>query len=205
MNKFDAIINYIQETYSPEAIIVYGSYADESANANSDFDALVITDNIKKHDSSEVCGTILDVWIYPTSSFSEDYDPYEFIQVFDGHIILDKEGTAERLKSAVNAYIDGLPLKTDEEINQEIDWCEKMYLRTLRGDAEGFYRWHWLLFDSLEIYFDIKKLHYFGPKKALRYMESEDKEAFKVYSAALKELCSEHLSEWISYLKSLFD
>lgn len=46
--KNNLIIKYIMETYSPEAIIVYGSYADGSANENSDFDALVITDSVKK-------------------------------------------------------------------------------------------------------------------------------------------------------------
>ena len=200
MNK-DLIIKYITETYSPEAIIVYGSYADGSANENSDFDALVITDSVKKHDSSEVGNTILDVWIYPSDYFREEYDPDEFIQIFDGNIVLDKNGNAEELKRKINDYIDQFPLKTDEEIRQEIDWCEKMFLRTKRGDAEGFYRWHWLLFDSLEIYFDVKKLHYHGPKKALRYMEKEDSEAFRLYSAALSELNTDYLGDWITYLK----
>ncbi|WP_027217622.1 nucleotidyltransferase domain-containing protein [Butyrivibrio fibrisolvens] len=199
--KNDLIIKYIMETYSPEAIIVYGSYADGSANENSDFDALVITDSVKKHDSSEVDNTILDVWVYPTKYFSEEYDPDEFIQIFDGNIVLDRKGNAEKLKRRIGEYINQLPLKTDEEIRQEIDWCYKMFLRTKRCDAEGFYRWHWLLFDSLEIYFDVKRLHCFGPKKALRYMEKEDLEAFRIYSAALSELNTDCLEDWISYLK----
>lgn len=44
----------------------------------------------------------------------------------------------------------------------------------MREDTDGYYRWHWLLYDSLEIYFDVKGLHYYGPKKALRYMEQTD-------------------------------
>ena len=32
--------------------------------------------------------------------------------------------------------------------------CKKMLLRTLRSDAEGLYRWHWVLIDSLEIFCD---------------------------------------------------
>lgn len=27
-------------------------------------------------------------------------------------------------------------------------------LRTLRDDPEGYFRWHWLLFDSLDILFE---------------------------------------------------
>ena len=46
---------------------------------------------------------------------------------------------------------------------------KRMLLRTMRGDVEGYYRWHWLLCDSLEIYFDIKGIHYYGPKKQLHF------------------------------------
>lgn len=42
MEIADRIIDYLKETYQPEAIIAYGSFADGSANSNSDFDALVI-------------------------------------------------------------------------------------------------------------------------------------------------------------------
>lgn len=199
----EQIIKYIKETYNPEAVIIYGSFADGSANENSDFDALVITDNVKTHDASIVDGTTLDVWVYPTQTFDEEYDPDEFIQVFDGQILMDNKGIAEKLKAEVNKYISNLPLKTDEEVVQEIEWCEKMLLRTRRGDAEGFYRWHWLLVDSLEIYFDVKKLHFFGPKKALKHMEKEDSKAFQTYNSALKELSEEQLSTWISYLKKM--
>ncbi len=203
MRKIDPIIGYLTEAYSPEAIIVYGSFADGSAGEDSDFDALVIADGVKKHDSSEVGGTMLDVWVYPPRYFAGEVDPHEFIQVCDGIIVLDKNGTAGKLKSMVRTYADRLPLKTDEEIGQEIGWCEKMFRRTKRGDAEGFYRWHWLLSDSLEIYFDAKKLPYFGPKKALRYMEKEDREGFRIYSAALSGSGADRLEEWIAYLKTL--
>ena len=121
-----------------------------------------------------------------------------------GKIILDKNGMGERLKKNVLDYIERIPLKTEEDISQEIKWCEKMLLRTMRGDVEGYYRWHWVLCDSLEIYFDIKGIHYYGPKKALRFMEESDSEAFHIYSKALLEFNQEGLSDWINYLKTIF-
>ena len=42
MGIADRIIDYLKETYQPEAIIVYGSFADGSAISYSDFDAIVI-------------------------------------------------------------------------------------------------------------------------------------------------------------------
>ncbi len=203
MERIEQIIDYLIESYKPEAIILYGSFADGSANENSDFDALVITDHIRKHDASVICDTVLDVFLYPSDTFQSAYDPNEFIQIFDGKIILDQNGTAEKLQKQVLEYIEQTPAKSEEDIRQEIDWCEKMLSRTVRGDAEGFYRWHWLLCDSLEIYTDIKHLFYHGPKKALRQIEQSDPEAFVLYSQALKEMDRNHLSEWINYLKDL--
>ena len=200
MEIVEKIISYLKETYSPEAIIIYGSFADGSANENSDFDALVISDRDKTHDSSVIDGTILDVFIYPSNTFLSAYNPEEFVQVFDGKIVLDEKGVAHSLQKQVLSYIEHTQKKTTDEIQQEVSWCEKMVLRTERNDAEGYYRWHWVLLDSLEIYCDIQGFRYFGPKKALRLMKKADKEAFRIYSEALKFFEREHLSEWISYL-----
>lgn len=197
------ILEYLNWTYRPDAVIVYGSFADGSANLNSDFDALVIAGKEKTHDSSVVDGVVLDVFVYPAETFSTDYDPEEFVQVWDGKIMLDEHGIAGQLKAKVLDYIEHLPKKTATEVAQEVEWCEKMLLRTMREDVEGYYRWHWVLCDSLEIYFDIKGLHYYGPKKTLRLMEKSDAEAFGLYAKALREFDRESLSEWIAYLKSM--
>ena len=203
MEIADRVFSYLKETYLPDAIITYGSFADGSANKNSDFDALVIANHDKMHDSSVIDGIILDVFVYPTDTFQSEYDPEEFVQIWDGKIILDKNGIADHLQKQVLSYIEHTPKKSPDEIQQEISWCEKMLLRTARNDAEGFYRWHWVLFDSLEIYCDVKGLHYYGPKKALRLMEHTDDEAFQIYSKALRIFEREHLSEWVSYLKCI--
>ena len=203
MDIADRIMGYLEENYQPDAIISYGSFADGSANKSSDFDALVIANHEKMHDSSVIDGITLDVFIYPPDTFQSEYNPEEFVQVWDGKIVLDKNGIADRLQKRVLEYIERISKKTANEIQQEISWCEKMASRTTREDTEGFYRWHWVLIDSLEIYFDAKGLYYCGPKKALRFMEQTDMEAFQIYSRALKELRREYLSEWISYLKKL--
>ena len=75
-----------------------------------------------------------------------------------------------------------------------------MLARSARGDAEGMFRWHWVLIDSLEIYFDLHRLHYYGPKKALRFMRENDQKAFKTYSRALGEFSREALCAWIELL-----
>ena len=47
-------------------------------------------------------------------------------------VALDKTGIAHQLQRRVLDYIAQTPLKTADEIQQELDWCEKMLARTLR-------------------------------------------------------------------------
>ena len=114
MEISDKILAYLKETYQPDAMIVYGSYADGSANKNSDFDALVIADKGRMHDSSVIDGIVLDVFIYPPETFQSEIDPKEFVQVGDGKILLDTNGVAARLQKRVLDYIAHVPKKTVE-------------------------------------------------------------------------------------------
>lgn len=199
----EQIIKYLIDNYDPETIITYGSYADGSANKHSDFDAMIIAKSDLTHDSSEVCGVTLDVFIYPPEQFSGEYDTAEFIMLQDSSIELDKNGAGKRLMESVLRYLEALPAKTHDEIKQNLEWCEKMFLRTGRGDAEGYYRWHWVLIDSLEFYSDIIGELYRGPKKSIRKMAANDGESFALYEAALKDFSRESLRAWLDRLKEL--
>ena len=200
----EQIIEYIKKTYSPLAIILYGSYANGTNNLNSDFDALVISpDHEIHHDTSFVNGIQLDVFVYPDAYFDEDFDCNDFVQIFDGKIIHDTEDKGKELKNRVLSYIENLPHKTDAEIQAEIDWCIKMLERVKRDDVEGMYRWHWVLIDSLEIFCDVVHRLYLGPKKSLKWMEENYPEAFAYYEKALTDFDMESLSNWVLYLKDM--
>lgn len=195
----EKIVQYLMDRYDPESIILYGSYADGSYNSASDFDALVITSCADhKKDSSIMNGIQLDVFLI---SPEENLCGQNFPQLYDCRILLDKHGRASQLCSVVREYIDGLPGKSAEEIEMNLVWCEKMLRRTEREDAEGYFRWHWLLCDSLEIYCDIHRKFYFGPKKTLRKMEQEDSESYAIYADALACFDRVKLEQWITHLK----
>ena len=100
MTAPERILTYIQKTYQPEAVVVYGSFADGSAGAGSDFDALVIAGSRACHDASEIDGVTLDVFVYPAATFCADYDPEDFVQIFDGKILLD----AAQLRSCKSGF-----------------------------------------------------------------------------------------------------
>lgn len=200
------IIAYLETEYHPLGMIVYGSFANGIQNAHSDFDALLITrEGEKSHDSTIVHGTELDVFLYPASCFSETACWSDYEQIYDGIIVKDTDGIAAHVLQQVRAYLDGIPPKTNEENRVNVEWCEKMLLRSRRGDDEGFFRWHWLLTDSLEIYFDVIGKRYWGPKKSLRSFKQEDPVGAALYSQALHTLSQDALEAWIAYLRGVFD
>lgn len=197
------MIDYLAETYAPHAILLYGSYADGSNNTGSDFDALLITDQVcAAHDGRVIDGVPLDVFIYHTSKFEGEVDCRDFLQLHDATVLLDSRGMGLRLKEKVLAYIERMPQKSREEKLHLVEWCEKMLLRAARGDAEGYFRWHWLLADSLEIYFSLCGERYWGPKKALVKLKELDPEAFRLYSQALSTFRYEAARSWIDRLRS---
>lgn len=198
----EQILKYIHQKYDPLSVIVYGSYANRTNNLHSDFDALVISCNHERyHDTSFVNGIQLDVFVFPASYFEGEYDCEEFIQIFDGMIITDHEDIGKNLQAHVLSHLQSRPRKTATEIQANIDWCAKMSKRVTRHDAEGMFRWHWLLIDSLEIFCDIMQHPYFGPKKSLKWMEKNHPTAFHLYQKALTEFSIESLENWVSYIK----
>lgn len=92
----------------------------KNATLSCDFDALIIAGKEKAHDSSIVDGVVLDVFVYPAETFSADYDPEEFVQVWDGKIVLDEHGIAGQLKAKVLREFDR------ESLSAWIDYLKSM-------------------------------------------------------------------------------
>ena len=202
----DEILAYLRRRYQPLSVILYGSYASGTNNLNSDFDALVITaEHEVHHDTSFVGGVQLDVFVYPAAYLSGDVDCEEFVQIFDGRILQDQNDIGKNLQARVLEYLKNRPGKTGEELQASVAWCAKMLERTRRGDAEGLFRWHWVLIDSLEIFCDVMHQPYFGPKKALKWMEAQHPAAFACYRDALEHFQPEYLENWIDFLLHTYE
>lgn len=99
----------------------------KNTTLSCDFDALIIAGKEKAHDSSIVDGVVLDVFVYPTERFSADYDPEEFVQVWDGKIVLDEHGIAGQLKAKVLREFDR------ESLSAWIDYLKSMV--NIRSDG----------------------------------------------------------------------
>lgn len=92
----------------------------KNATLSCGFDALIIAGEEKTHDSSIVDGVVLDVFVYPAETFSADYDPEKFVQVWDGKIVLDEHGIAGQLKAKVLREFDR------ESLSAWIDYLKSM-------------------------------------------------------------------------------
>lgn len=201
----EQIISYLREKYAPLSVIVYGSFADGTNGENSDFDAIVISATHEAfHDTSCVENTLMDVFVYPQTYFEGEIDPDEFLPIFDGKVVFDTDGMGEALKAQVCAYVHAKPRKTEAELRSQLDWCEKMLVRAGRADAEGLFRRHWLIVDSLEIYCDSIDIPYRGPKKTLRWLAENQPEAFALYCDVLAERGWESVAKWIDCIKHAF-
>lgn len=198
-----SILDYLTAKYAPLSIILYGSYADGTNGLSSDFDALVISAHSECHDTSFVNAVPLDVFVYPASRFQGALDCEAFLQLYDGKLLLDRDGTGQALLDRIRDYWQTRPRKTPAQLQSDLDWCIKMLARAQQQDAEGMFRWHWLLTDSLEIYFDRAGQPYPGPKKALRWMRSHAPDAFCRYEEALRTLTPAALTGWIACLQSI--
>ena len=123
----EQIIEYIKQNYNPISIIIYGSYADGTNNLNSDFDSLVISyDHEQFHDISFVNGIQLDVFVYPVSYFDGEFDCDDFVQIFDGKIIVDSNERGKALQMKVISHMQNRPQKSKAEIDAiSLFWSEK--------------------------------------------------------------------------------
>lgn len=199
----EKILNTIYGKYAPTAVVLYGSYADGTAGDDSDFDALVLAEHAAYHDVSIVDGVQLDVWVYPVDYFVENAALEEAVTILDGVILHDPQGVAADLKARVEAWFAAKPEKSPEENAASVAWCRKMLARTARKDAEGLYRWHWLLTESLEIACDLLHHPYRGPKKSLRWLAEAQPQVYAVYAQALTEFSQAALRAWVDCLEGV--
>ena len=197
------VLNYLTETYSPLAILAYGSYADGTWGPDSDFDALLLTDGGRAdHDVSFVEGVQLDVFLYPAGHFDGPFDPGQFPQLADAVLLLDRDGRGRALADRVREWQAEQRPPAREELRTQVAWCRKMLRRTERGDAEGLFRWHWLLTDSLEICCSLLNAPYRGPKKSLLWLRETWPEGYALYTDALARLDAAALERWVLWLET---
>lgn len=184
-NLINSVKDYLIKKYSCHSIIIYGSFANGSYTEESDIDLLCFSDNPEReNDTSIFNGRRIDAWIYKTENMNNST---QFLHVLGGKILLDERNLCTNFLNDIDKQFKEGPKKLSSEQKEFLkSWLKKMLKRAKKGDIEGNFRYHWMLNDSLEIYFNIKDRWYLGPKKSLQWLLHNDKEAYSIFDDALK-------------------
>ena len=200
------ILQYLLQTHDPRAIIVVGSYADNSFDETSDFDAWIFgrdPDRVRL-DTSVVNHVPLCVKIYPPRSY-ETADP-EVMKVFAGAAIAyDPEGLARKFLDRVQESLSRYPCLSPQDKRKKIGILKSLLCRARKQDFDGDHRGHMLLSDSLETWCDLSDRIYLGTRKTLRMMEQEDPESAAIYRRALRSFAVEDMQAWVDRLCTVYE
>ncbi|MGI9278042.1 MAG: nucleotidyltransferase domain-containing protein [Endozoicomonas sp.] len=179
--RVEIAVRELEDKYQPHTIIVYGSRARGDATATSDIDiACFCDDTAVNKDARDFQGVFLDAWIYQTEDMEAERD--EFLKLGDGFCALDTRDLGEHFLEQIRQRIhEGPePLNREDQLHT-VEWIRKMLKRIEQDDLEGLYRRTWLQTDLLEIYFQLRGLWYFGPKKSLSWLKKNDPAGFNLF------------------------
>lgn len=180
------ICQELTAAHAVHTILVYGSRADGSAGADSDYDVAGFGPIDKVLRIARLAGgAYLDVFVYPESVLLEPTE--EYLKLRGSHVVLQRGAQASDFLAKLDELFERgpKPLPGDEVAALKV-WAHKMLARIQRADAEGNYRRVWLLTALLEDYFLIRGLWYQGPKKALRWLEQFDAPTYDAMLVALE-------------------
>ncbi len=188
--QFDPILDQVCKTlvaaHDVHTLLLYGSRADGSAGADSDYDVAAFGPVDKSFRVAHLAdGAYLDVFVYPEGLLLEPTE--EYLKLRGSHVVLQRGGEAELFLSKLDEIFHRgpEPLPSDEMEVRKV-WAHKMAARMLRADPEGNYRRVWLLTALLEDYFHLRGLWYQGPKKALRWLQQFDLPVYDAMRLALE-------------------
>ena len=187
----DQVCKELVAAHAVHTILLYGSRADGSAGADSDYDVAAFGPIDKSFRVARLAdGAYLDVFVYPEALLLEPTE--EYLKLRGSHVVMQRGTEAEDCLSKLDEIFrrGPEPLPSDEIEARKV-WAHKMAARMQRADLEGNYRRVWLLTALLEDYFHIRGLWYQGPKKSLRWLEQFDVPAYDAMRLALEPNASE--------------
>lgn len=185
-SRLQKIVDDLKEKHACHTIILYGSRARGDETIASDYDIIAIRDKGEmERDSRKFEGVFLDVFIY---SLNEIDKPSDFLRIKDGIVICEKDRIGRDLLEKVkDCYKKGPVPKPAWEKQVMVAWGQKMLERASIGDIEGNFRAHWLIYDLLEAYFQLKDMWYLGPKEAFQWLKENDTSTYAMFEDVLRQ------------------
>jgi predicted nucleotidyltransferase len=180
-----AIVDELVASHGAHTIVLYGSRADGSASAGSDYDIAAFAGIGRTTRITRPVGdAFLDVFVYPEEQLEST--PEDFLKLVGGRVLRERGDAGRRLIERAERLLERGPEPLPPDERRALgDWAQKMLVRMARGDAEGDYRRTWLLTDLLPDYFQLRGLWYRGPKKSFAWLAEHDPATHAAFQAAL--------------------
>ncbi len=195
----DAVLAYLNETYRPRAVFLYGSFQRGDQDAYSDFDcSLIVDEKPRKHDDTVICGVPLDCFLF-TAAEAETEDPDVFLPVYDAQIVQD-DGIGVRLQTRVRDYVHAHERIDDEEKAFIRAWIRKAVKRAEKDDDEGNFRAVAFLWESLTDYCFLRDRFYFGSKQTIADLKRLDPDGYDLFHRAITEKSPDAIAAWAEYV-----
>lgn len=197
-NLRDHIKDTVQQHFPHHTMILYGSWARAQATKESDVDLFCIGDNGEYHQRTLYKDErLLDAWCTSVDAMP---DPKDLLHLSSGIVLYQRNDEGTKLMSAINKALEQppppMPIWKQETYRQ---WTQKMLRRSRRNDPEGDFRRHWLLFDSLSLWFSLRQIHYPGPKAAVHWLQRNEPITHKAFCQAMTPGASlEDIEAWIT-------
>lgn len=184
-SELSEIERLLVDRHKCHAVILYGSRARGTAAGTSDWDVVGIRrEGASVREARAFGDGWLDAFVHPESHFEElDEGSLRFL---DGRVLVDRHGFAAALLKRIAAFEkQGPPPLGDGDESAMRAWYPKMLARIAVGDVESRYRRAWLLFDSLEAWFRLRRRWYRGPKESLGWLAANEPATHATFARAL--------------------
>lgn len=196
----DLVVRYLIDTYDPKAILFMGSYKDVTQDSFSDFDcAIVVEDSDKFKDETIIDGIQLDCDIFTVKDVLSGHLRNDCLKVHDAVIVLD-DGIGKIFKDNINRYLEETRVVPEKEKEILRSWMIKTSKRMFMADDNGNFRAVMLLWESLQNYFLLRDLVYYGSKKSILYLKMNDSDGYKLLHKALETKEPQDIYEWVTYV-----
>jgi uncharacterized protein len=189
---FDEILERIvfdmRERHQAVAVILYGSRAHGTHSVSSDWDVLVVSENLQPgqtvRDGRSFGGSYLDAFVEPAGIVDAPTEAH--LRLLGGTLAFDPQGYGQRLLDALAGLLARGPKPlSNAERQQECDWLWRTLERCKAGDAASDYRRVQLLCEALPVYYRLRGRFFRGAKPSFLEMEHSDPAAFAVFQQAL--------------------
>ena len=175
----------LRDRYGCHTVILYGSRAQGSHTAESDYDVMGVRKRGTKFRIARVQeGSYVDIFVFSEKDLKRVGEEHLYMGL--GKVLYQKEKYGTRLLGRIEKVAKRPAPKTpSDEIKMLRVWPYKMLDRAKKGDVEGNYRRSWLQMSLLEDYFKLRGKRFNGSKSSFAWLEKKDPATYGLFVKAL--------------------